>query len=142
MTVGTHDAVHQSADFALTDGSGRVLSIPSTKQVMIVYPDWHGIVTFAGMGKFGPPDTDLSDWLADQFVGKATCDFGSALETIRRSGDQLLGRLKYSDAHTFTVAAIANGKSMVAAISNFEDLDGGPAAVEPSLHVSVAGAEG
>ena len=52
LTLLTKTTIYQSADYRLTDLDTRQWTDESTKLVTFQYPNWHGLLTYTGIGRW------------------------------------------------------------------------------------------
>jgi hypothetical protein len=71
ITLLTRRSIYQSADFRLTDpDTNQLITDSSTKVVdLLGYPDWHGFVTYTGVGRWPRNGRDTSQWIVDWLQG-------------------------------------------------------------------------
>lgn len=128
LTLLTADAIYQSADFQLTDGStNEPLHTESMKLVTVHYPDWEGFVTYTGVGRWQERDT--AEWIVEWLTGLEDASPDGVIERLRERGTAFLRDIEGAPAgrrhpHTFVFASFVHGRPRVTTISNFEDCGG------------------
>lgn len=136
ITVLSQGHIWLSSDHRLWDeDKARMVSDHSNKIVHVVESDWHGVVTYTGVGRVGYRDT--SEYIVKWLSGMGSLTLDEAVDAIARRGTTWLGTLRVRHNHTFVVAAFYDGMASVTAISNFQRLGSPPSgAVTDVLEVS------
>jgi hypothetical protein len=123
----TSDRLYVSSDFKLSVGS-KVISLTSTKLVVLKYPRFDGFVNYTGVGRW-PTEAyrDTSDRIIEWLENKADLGFDEIVEVIRVEGDRFLAdveRRLERKCHTVTIAGFSDGQAVIAVVSNFETVTG------------------
>jgi hypothetical protein len=140
LTLLTADAIYQSADFQLTDGTTNApLHTESMKLVTVHYPSWEGFVTYTGVGRWQGRDT--AEWIVKWLTGLEDASPDQVIDRLRERGTAFLRDIERSPGgrrhpHTFVFASFVDGGPRVATISNFEDC-GGRSDASPSVELRV-----
>jgi Tfp pilus assembly protein PilF len=123
LLAATPTDVYMSCDFRLVDlASGRPIDNNAHKLVTFQLEHSWGLIAVTGVAALG--GRSIGEWIAVQVTSLP----------VRSTIDDLLGALAASNPllstiplkhrrHTFTVGAIAGGRSIVAMVSNFQGLD-------------------
>jgi probable HAF family extracellular repeat protein len=132
ITILSPSAIHQSADFQLTDlkkdadGNWKVLE-NAPKIVALRFGRWSGLLTYCGMGKWDGVRTDqrVSEWLS--CISK-DATFDDVVQTVRREGSLWIEKINRSrkkiERHSFVLAGFEDGNLRYAIISNYQTLTG------------------
>jgi hypothetical protein len=123
----TSDRLYVSSDFKLSVGP-KVISLTSTKVVVLKYPRFDEFVNYTGVGRW-PTEAyrDTSDRIIEWLENKADLGFDEIVEVIRVEGDRFLAdveRRLERKCHTFTIAGFSDGQAVIAVVSNFETVTG------------------
>jgi uncharacterized membrane protein len=118
------DVIYQSADYQLYDpDKKKPLPDKSNKLVAIGFDDWHGFVTYTGLGRFQGQHT--SAWMAKWFAGIERATVTEVAVKLQEKMTKVLDDLYRTNRerypHTFVLAAFLEGRVRLSVISNFED---------------------
>jgi hypothetical protein len=95
LTLLTADAIYQSADFQLTDGSTNApLHIESMKLVTVHYPSWEGFVSYTGIGRWRGRDT--AEWIVEWLTGLEDASPDGVIDRVRERGTAFLRDIENS----------------------------------------------
>jgi hypothetical protein len=127
ITLLAIGVIYQSADFRLTDAStNKLISDSSTKVVTLQYPNWHGFVTYTGVGRWHRRDT--SQWIVDWLQGNSDAKLEDAIDALSVNGTKWLDDIRRATRtrhkHTFIVASFVESVAQLTVVSNFEDCAG------------------
>ena len=139
LLAATRAEIYMSSDFRLVDlASGEPVDNNAHKLVTFRFQHAWGLIAFTGVANLG--GRSVGEWIALQVASlplRSTID--DLLGALAGANPLLLAvPLKYR-RHTFTIGAIAGGRSIVAMVSNFQGLDTRQisASPGPSLRISV-----
>ena len=130
ITLLTRQTIYQSADFRLTDpATNQLITDSSTKVVdLLGYPDWHGFVTYTGVGRWPRNGRDTSQWIVDWLQGTHDAQLDDVIDVLSAEGTKWLTAIRRAtrrrSKHTFIVAAFVQSEAQLIVISNFEDCAG------------------
>jgi hypothetical protein len=129
VTVIGRDRCYQASDFRLTNGdTGALVTDASNKAILIQNTEFHGLLTYTGVGMYR--DKHTSDWAAQwlQDIGDASVEevlrgiadrASDWLERIRRLSGTAIPHM-----HTFVLATFARARAELSVISNYQTLHG------------------
>ncbi len=139
LTVLTDTYAVQSADFRLSVSENsrlRVVDDTSCKIVQLSYLEWHGLLTYTGLGRLHGKDVSelVEDWLS--YLGELS--FSEVVSRVQAKGTEMLRNAPRNDGrihpHTFVVVGLLP-RPVVAVISNFEGLGSPRTDVQPELRL-------
>jgi uncharacterized membrane protein len=142
ITLLTRRAIYQSADFRLTDpDTNQLITDSSTKVVdLLGYPDWHGFVTYTGVGRWPRNGRDTSQWVMDWLQGTHDARLNDIIDVLVTEGTRWLATIRQAtrrrSKHSFIIAAFVEAEAQLIVISNFEDCAGRNDAPSDVLSVS------
>lgn len=129
ISVSTRSAIHQSADFCVTEfvlrgGMWVPRTIaPAPKVTVLQYTGWRAVITYVGIAKLD--DISTADWLARELthpIGQRSVE--EVVERIRSKASRSLASsvpAGFPRNHTFTMGVLVDGASpQLILISNFE----------------------
>jgi Tfp pilus assembly protein PilF len=126
-------------DFLLTDPvSGKALHYQTQKLASFSTPSWSALVAVAGVGVLN--GQNIGEWVAAK-LGQLSVDatLDDLLSVLKSAELDLASVSEVFRRHTFTVGAIVRGRSLVALVSNFQDLSSGNYRAVPgsTLEISI-----
>jgi probable HAF family extracellular repeat protein len=143
ITIVSPSGIHQSADFRISrtekDPNGNWIELEpnAPKIVALKYKNWHGFLTYCGIGLWRGKRTDqyAVEWIADLANWDAT--FRDVVERIREQGSTWIRDINSEFAepfgHTFVLAGFEERVPIYATVSNVETLTGFVLPVRPGL---------
>lgn len=142
LTVLTAATIYQSADFRLTDATGKPIPDPSDKMVLLSYASWSGFVTYTGVG-LDPDGRAISRHVAEWLTGPEELKMEEAADLVRTRADAWMGAIRRSHGplkHTFVLAGFIDQRPRAHVISNFQRGEGMTFPISSSFIVSPASA--
>jgi hypothetical protein len=142
ITLLTQDAIFHSADHRLTDGNtGLLVTDTSSKVVVLRYRNWHGFISYTGVGRSGRPQQDTSKIVMGWLTGVDRVTPQEVAEKLQHEGNKWLLSLCRNSAdlwpHAFILGAIQANRHQLFMISNFRRIQDRPIhGVLPSLEIS------
>jgi len=113
----TKTTIYQSADYRLTGLDTRQWTDESTKLVTFQYPNWHGLLTYTGIGRWQRKQT--SQFAIDWVAGTQGQDIQQIGDRLRERGDAWLAEIERQEKryrHSFILAAFDERGSHRAAL--------------------------
>ena len=117
----TDDVIFQSSDFRLSNNRPfRVISDNSSKLISVEYLNWHGLISYTGVGRVWSSDTAkiVCGWIS----GNAEASSHDIAEIIAEKGSKWLRGILLRGRphpHTFIIAGFDPSGSFIEVISNY-----------------------
>ena len=119
ITLLTRRVIYQSADLRLTDpDTNQLITDRSTKVVdLLGYPDWHGFVTYTGVGRWLRNGRDTSQWVVDWLQGTHDARLNDIIDVLVTEGTKWLAAIRQAtrrrSKHSFIIAAFVEAEAQL-----------------------------